>query len=147
MALSEFMKGLRSRKVFGNAEEKKGKEEKPETETTLSRSELARIPKPDNKYKGPKKRGEKLKELFKGYKKLVKIFLSKPENFRCKIQSPVCQGLATCVHHVAGRTGEKLKDEKDWLPACERCNGYVEENDSWAREHGFKKTRLTKVKK
>lgn len=145
MALSEYMKS-RQQKIFGKEKEKKEKE-KTDEENTLTRSQLARTPKRPKEDKAPARRGEKLKELFKGYIKLVKIFLSKPENFRCKIQSPVCQGLATCVHHMAGRTGPQLKNEEDWMPVCERCNGFVEENDSWAREKGFKKSRMGKVKK
>ncbi len=107
----------------------------------------ARIPKAKKEPKPPATRGEKLKELFKGYKIQVKIFLSKAENLLCKIKSPGCKGLATCVHHMAGRTGPQLKNEEDWMPACDACNLWVEENDSEARAKGFKKSRLGKVKK
>lgn len=144
--LIEQAQKARQKKVTKPLKPVKDEEEQPEPDA-LTRLQQNRIPKPDKQQQPIKKRGEKLKELFKGYKKLVKIFLSRPENFRCQIQSPVCQGLATCVHHVAGRTGEKLKDQKDWMPACDHCNDYVEQQDSWAREKGFKKTRLGKVKK
>jgi hypothetical protein len=145
MPLSEYMKSRRE-KNFATAD-KKEKSEPKAAAGTIASMQQARIPKPDSQYKGPKKRGEKLKELFKGYIKQVKIFLSKPEHLRCQIKSPVCLNLSTCVHHKAGRSGQKLKDEKDWLPSCEPCNTYVEKNDSWARERGFKTTRLGKVKK
>lgn len=104
-------------------------------------------PEPKKKPEPPAKRSEKLKETFKGYKKQVKEFLSRPENLVCKIQMACTGVIAECVHHVAGRTGEKLKDESDWMPACQKCNLWVEENDAEAREKGFKKSRLTKVVK
>lgn len=93
------------------------------------------------------KRSEALTEKFKGYKKQLAAYLAKPENKYCKIDSPVCTKIATAVHHVAGRTGPKLKDEKDWMACCAACNGWVEENDAEARQMGAKKTRLTKVEK
>lgn len=93
------------------------------------------------------KRGEKLKEAFKGYKKQVKAFLSRPENLKCKINQAGCKQVSECVHHAAGRTGEKLKDEKDWIPSCTSCNQWVEENDAEARRLGFKKSRITKPSK
>lgn len=92
-------------------------------------------------------RSEKMIEAFKGYKKQVKAFLSRPENLRCKIKMACNGAVAECVHHVAGRTGDKLKDESDWMPACQKCNLWVEENDAAAREKGLKKTRLGKSKK
>lgn len=93
-----------------------------------------------------KKRSEKMKDEMKGYKKQLKAFLSKPENIVCKIQMEGCTKLATVVHHTAGRTGKKLKDESDWLPSCAGCNIKVEANDGEARDKGFLKTKLTKVK-
>lgn len=106
------------------------------------------IRKPDEK-KQPKpiaKRSEKLKEQMKLYKPQVKKFLAKPENRFCKIQMPGCTKKATCVHHAAGRIGEKLMDEKDYIPACIHCNLAVEINDLEAREKGFKKSRHEKAK-
>lgn len=95
----------------------------------------------------PAARSEKLTEVFKGYKKQMTAYLARPENKRCKIDSPVCTKVATCVHHVSGRSGPKLKDEKDWMPSCQSCNTWVEENDHEARQMGAKKTRLGKVEK
>jgi hypothetical protein len=113
----------------------------------LDRLKSARLPKKPKEDKGINKRSEKLKELFKGYIKLVKIFLARPENVVCAINQEGCTKLATCVHHVSGRTGTKLKDEMDWMPSCESCNGWVEINDGKARELGFKKSRLGKINK
>lgn len=116
-------------------------------EETLERLRQARIPKKPKEYQKIKNRSDKLKELFKGYIKLVKIFLARPENVVCAIGMEGCTKIATCVHHVSGRTGTKLKDEKDWMASCESCNRWVEENDGEARKRGFKKTRLGKVNK
>lgn len=81
------------------------------------------------------KRSEKLKDEMKEYKKEVKIFLSRPENEMCLIQSPVCTKKATCVHHKK-RRGKNLRNEKYQEPACEPCNLYVEEHPKWAYENG-----------
>jgi hypothetical protein len=116
-------------------------------EDTLARLRAARIPKKPKEDKGLNKRSEKLKELFKGYIKLVKIFLARPENVTCQIDMEGCTKIATCVHHVSGRTRTKLKDEKDWMASCESCNLWVEVNDGKARELGFKKSRLGKINK
>jgi hypothetical protein len=112
----------------------------------LNSLQAARIPKA-KKDKPMPKRSESLKEAYKGYKKQVKIFLSKPENLRCKIQMACSGAISECVHHVVGRLGEKLKDESDWMPACGKCNSWVEDNDGEARKRGFKKSRLGKSKK
>lgn len=119
----------------------------PSREETLLRLQAARIPKKPKEDKGIKNRCAKLKELFKGYIKLVKIFLARPENVTCKIDMEGCTKLATCVHHVSGRSGTKLKDEKDWMASCESCNLWCEINDGKARELGFKKSRLGKINK
>jgi len=119
----------------------------PSREEILLRLQASRIPKKPKEDSRLKNRSVKLKELFKGYIKLVKIFLARPENIACKIDMEGCTKTATCVHHVSGRTGTKLKDEKDWMPSCESCNRWVEENDGIARKMGFKKSRLGKINK
>lgn len=141
--MSSYLEQRRAQMLFGKTTEKK---EQPEisNDGTLTRLQQARIPKPVPEDKQPGSRSKKLSKAMRGYIVQVKIYLSKPENLVCKIQSPNCTKLATCVHHTAGRTGQQLKNEADWMPSCEACNGYVEENDAWARENGFKKTRLTK---
>jgi hypothetical protein len=65
----------------------------------------------------------------------------------CEIKSPVCTYHATCGHHVAGRIGKNLLDKSRNIPACYPCNLYVEENDAWARENGFKVSKFTPVNK
>lgn len=65
----------------------------------------------------------------------------------CEINSPVCTYYATCGHHVAGRIGKNLLDKSKNIPACYPCNLYVEENDAWARDNGFKTSKFTPVNK
>lgn len=62
----------------------------------------------------------------------------------CAIQSPECTGQTQEVHHVKGRIGDLLMDQRFWLPCCCLCNRYMERFDSWAREKGFKQSRLSK---
>lgn len=79
------------------------------------------------------------------YSALSKQFVS--DNPYCKIKSPECTGRTEGPHHPEGRLGNKLTDLESCIPACNACNLYVEVHDSWARERGFKKSRLTKVAK
>jgi hypothetical protein len=62
---------------------------------------------------------------------------------RCMINSPECTQDATVIHHTRGRGIYYLMTET-WMPACKRCNNYVESHDQWATENGYKKSRLGK---
>jgi hypothetical protein len=75
------------------------------------------------------------------YGPAAKEYLKK--NPLCKIRSEVCTGKAEGVHHKAGRIGDKLTDQRYWMPACNKCNSYVEQNDLWARSNGFKLSKFT----
>jgi hypothetical protein len=79
---------------------------------------------------------EKVKEELK---KLYSIFLGKHKS--CKIKSPECTALATCVHHLKGRGENELMDKSTWVASCEHCNSYVEQHHTWAEERGFKISR------
>ena len=92
-----------------------------------------------------KKVSKKMVGLKDQLKRLYPKFLKKKPF--CEIKSPVCTKVATVIHHAAGRIGEKLLDQKDWMASCPACNGYVEDNDAWAREHGFKKSKFKKETK
>lgn len=83
-----------------------------------------------------KKQAKALRE----YSKISKAFLAEHE--MCEIQSPECTGKAECVHHSRGKVGALLMEEKYFMAACFRCNGYIEEHDSWARNNGFKKSKF-----
>ena len=91
------------------------------------------------------KRSEKMKGVLKEVKKLYTIFLAKPDNQLCQIKAKGCTIKATVVHHVRGREGKQLSNTKDWMAVCPHCNGYVEANDGWARDRGFKKSKQTLI--
>lgn len=60
----------------------------------------------------------------------------------CQIQSPVCTGVAQHLHEdkTRGKSGgldAAIRKGTQLIPACDACNGYVSENQVWARERGF----------
>lgn len=65
------------------------------------------------------------------------------DNKFCKINSPVCTGKTQAPHHPKGR-GKNLRNWKIMIPACNACNGYVEDNDAWAIKNGFKQKKHVK---
>ena len=77
---------------------------------------------------------KRLKELAK-YRKLRDEYL-KDKPF-CEIQSPVCTGRTTELHHAKTRR-HHLCDTSVFFASCRACNGYVESNHAWAEERGFK---------
>lgn len=85
-----------------------------------------------------KKREKKQRE----YRKIVKEMLSK--DARCKINSPVCTGIAQGLHHIVKRSPKNLIDKNNLIPSCNRCNGFVEQNIDWAIEGGFIKSKYLK---
>lgn len=74
------------------------------------------------------------------YSALSKQFVL--DNPYCLIKSPVCTGRTDAPHHPEGRLGSKLTDLENCIPSCNPCNLYVEVHDAWAREKGFKRSRL-----
>lgn len=63
----------------------------------------------------------------------------------CQIRSPVCTGQAQGIHHRKGKvTKEDLMDKRYWMAACNYCNSYVESHHEWARNMGYKVSRLAK---
>jgi hypothetical protein len=61
------------------------------------------------------------------------------KNTLCRIKAPDCTMYTEGVHHLKGKaTTELLMEQRFWLPACNWCNGYVEEHSAWAMANGFK---------
>jgi hypothetical protein len=46
---------------------------------------------------------------------------------------------------MIGRIEEDLLNVDEWIPCCNACNVELENRDAWARENGFKKSRLQPV--
>jgi hypothetical protein len=49
----------------------------------------------------------------------------------------VCQQGATEIHHINGRTNERLLDTKYFLPVCRPCHRWIHANPEASREYGF----------
>lgn len=63
----------------------------------------------------------------------------------CQIKAKGCTGLSEGIHHMEGKSSiELLLDESKWMVCCNSCNQFVEKHDAWAREKGFKLSRLKK---
>lgn len=108
----------------------------------LDRLAKAREKKLPKEKKPLNKRSEGMKDVMKDLKKAYTKFL-KSRPF-CRIKSPVCQKIATVIHHMKGRTPAVILDEDFWCEACPVCNLYVEEHPDWAMERGFKLSRHAK---
>jgi hypothetical protein len=66
----------------------------------------------------------------------------------CKVKSPECSGKAEGMHHLEGKENkEKLLNTKKMIPACNRCNTYIETHHTWAVSQGLKLKRNTKTSK
>lgn len=53
-----------------------------------------------------------------------------------------CKGLATEVHHRAGRTGHRLRDFSNCVALCSACHAWVETHPLRAKEQGFSESKL-----
>jgi len=101
-----------------------GDKDKPEEE-----EKPYRIPKESTTRKAEKK----------VYKKVSKELKSKEDD--CQIKSPVCVNRPTYPHHIVGRIGKNYTDKKKMIRACNPCNTYIEDNPTWAKKLGFKKSK------
>lgn len=68
------------------------------------------------------------------------LFLKKPENQIC----PITGQQTTDLHHMRGRIGDLLLDERYWLALSREGHKKVEENPVWAKENGYSLSRLEK---
>lgn len=66
------------------------------------------------------------------------------------IANPVCQaklvgctGVASDVHHTAGRVGDNYLNMSKWKALCRNCHTWVENNPEEAKELGLSENRLT----
>ncbi len=82
-----------------------------------------------------KKQQKRLRE----YNKLRNEFLE--ANPECMIEG--CYQPST-LHHAKGRIGNDLTDVSTFRNLCASHHRYVEENPTWAKEHGYSLSRLNK---
>lgn len=66
-------------------------------------------------------------------------FLAQPKNLRC----PITGEIATEIHHMKGRVGKLLLDDRFWLAVSREGHRRIEENPEWAKEMGYSLSRLT----
>jgi hypothetical protein len=85
-------------------------------------------------------RSSKKEKLDAAYSVLRVVFLKQHPNCKCNL--PGCTGVATQVHHMAGRVGELYLDTTKWLPVCHHCHHWVELHPEEAKELGFSLNRL-----
>ena len=77
------------------------------------------------------KKSTKMKVDLKEYNKIKKEMLA--EDDRCELNTPVCLGQATGLHHVK-RRGINMLNRKYLKRACDPCNGYLEQFPLYAIE-------------
>lgn len=63
------------------------------------------------------------------------------ENSICQVDG--CYSPATDLHHKCGR-GVNLNNVDTWMATCRQCHSKIHDNDAWAREKGYLKSRLEK---
>jgi hypothetical protein len=68
-----------------------------------------------------------------------KEFLARPENRMCRV-FPWKE--ATEIHHMKGKIGELLLDQRWWLPVSRPGHEKIENSPIWAKENGFSLDRL-----
>jgi hypothetical protein len=74
------------------------------------------------------------------YSKLREAFLiAKPH---CEAKLIGCTGVATDVHHKAGRVGDNYLKISTWLAVCRKCHSWIETNPEEAKELGLSESRL-----
>ena len=79
---------------------------------------------------------EKMLEGLKVYKQKRLIYLEAHPNCQAKVNNE-CTKISTQIHHRAGRVGEKLTDEKNFLAVCHHCHVYIELHPIEAKEKGW----------
>ena len=61
----------------------------------------------------------------------------------CQVKTHDCTYKATTIHHRAGRIGELLTDETNFLAVCMDCHTAIELNPDWAKRKGYSISRLS----
>lgn len=77
------------------------------------------------------------------YSKIAAAF--KAQNPQCQAQLIGCTKATENVHHAAGRIGNNLTDESNFIALCFSCHRIVEENPVMAKALGLSISRHTKT--
>lgn len=79
-----------------------------------------------------------MKEQLKKYRAEARKFIT--AHPRCQVKG--CTQVSECVHHMAGRVGENLTNQKTWLAVCLSHHRQIEDNPDWAKQNGYSESRL-----
>lgn len=94
------------------------------------------------KNKPIKKVSDKHKETLKEYKVIKAELIAeklKQGITSCEIKSPVCRSTIDGIHHKKGKSSKELYlNKKNMLLSCNPCNLYLEEQNDFAFNNGFK---------
>ena len=82
---------------------------------------------------------KKMRETIDQYTKIRTAYLV--VNSSCKARLQGCTGVATDVHHKAGR-GENHLRIATWLTVCRSCHTWIELHPTEAKELGLSENRL-----
>ena len=126
------------------------KRKKPlKRKTPLKRSSnpISRSTSPKRSTKRPKRISDSHARMLERYRPLRDEWMQRPENFLCKMKTPVCTGECQAPHHPSGRIGEELLNLEECIPSCHPCNSYVEAHPNWAIEQGLAKKKIGPSKK
>jgi hypothetical protein len=100
----------------------------------VKRSELKRG-KPLKRTGRIRPQSAKRRKVNKVRRELANDLLDEP----CRIRGPVCTGWAEHFHELVGRAqGGSLTDERNLVPSCDSCNGWIEDNPAVAERNGWK---------
>lgn len=94
----------------------------------------------DKRPKRPKFRSDKRAEQEAQYSIDRRVFLDKPENQFCAVY-PWLE--STQVHHMKGKIGDLLLDQRWWLGVSDEGHKKIESEPLWAKEEGYSLSRLS----
>ena len=78
---------------------------------------------------------EKRSKQMEVYRILRDQFLK--DHPKCGASLPGCLSVATEVHHMSGKEGERLNDTTEWLAICRNCHTAITEDSNGAIENGL----------
>jgi hypothetical protein len=97
--------------------------------------------KPTKKQKPLATRSLKRAKQEREYSRLRKDFLLQREACEAHLQG-ICTHNSTDVHHIAGRSGDRLNDTSKWMAVCRSCHTWIEEHPVEATEKGFRESKI-----
>ena len=97
----------------------------------------------ETKSKAPRKKKKKIKAVSDSMAKKLKVYREKRDEFMSRPENQICpvikhlKGIdvpATDLHHIRGRIGSNLTDERYFLAVSRQGHTWIHENPSKSRE-------------